>query len=96
MNSQAQRKLISKRVVALASGLTLVAILGGCAYFSGKTVAGKEAPNMLTAADGSICIVSKTQFEKTEVGMKALCAWRGGRIPAPQFTPAARTVRART
>ena len=58
--------------------LLLVAMaISGCGFVMGKTVARKDAPNFLVAEDGSICVVSKERFEKTEVGMKALCAWRG-------------------
>ncbi len=60
----------------------LVMVVSGCAKISGKTVGSKDGPNILVATDGSICVVSKERFDKTEVGMKALCAWRGGRVPA--------------
>ena len=71
----------SRRLASVGLCLTALAT-GSCAHIAGKTVGGKEPPNMLVATDGSICIVSEERFEKTEVGMKALCAWRGGsRIP---------------
>lgn len=87
-------RIVSKSRRVLFLGLLLVAsATGSCAYFAGKTVAGKEAPNMLVATDGSICIVSEERFEKTEVGMKALCAWRGGsKIPQPRLKPNERVV----
>jgi hypothetical protein len=67
------------RKLALAAALAM--ILGGCAHMVGKTVARKDPPNILIADDGSMCIVSTDRWEKMEVGMKALCAWRGGRVP---------------
>jgi hypothetical protein len=60
-------------VVALFIAMSV----GGCGMVSGKTVVRKDAPNFLVADDGSICVVSQERFDKTEVGMKALCAWRG-------------------
>src|SRR5687768_13958697 len=74
-------------VIRPAAALLLAVVLGSCAHISGKTVASKSAPNTLIATDGSICVVSQERFEKTEVGMKALCAWKGGHIPRPQRTP---------
>ena len=69
--------------------LALAILLTSCIHISGKVVAGKETPNVLVAEDGSICVVSKERFEKTEIGMKALCGWRGGhRAPAPRFETA--------
>jgi hypothetical protein len=58
-------------------------MFSSCAHIAGKRVAAKDPPNLLIADDGSICMVSEKRFEKIEVGMKALCAWHGGRIPAP-------------
>ena len=77
--------MVSHRIRPASLGLLLIltAMLPGCAYFAGKTVAAKDAPNFLIATDGSICVVSQERFDKTEVGMKALCAWRGGRVPQP-------------
>ena len=40
-----------------------------------KTVASKEAPNRLVAADGSVCSVSEKQFNETIVGTDATCIW---------------------
>ena len=40
-----------------------------------KTVASKEAPNRLFAADGSSCTVSEKQFGETIVGTDATCLW---------------------
>lgn len=40
-----------------------------------KTVASKEAPNRLFAADGSSCTVSEKQFNETVVGAAATCLW---------------------
>lgn len=64
--------------------LSIVLILGGCAHLgvvAGKTVADKQRPNRLLAADGSTCLVSEARFEKVEVGRKVLCAWQGGSQP---------------
>lgn len=84
---------ICRRVFSLGLYLIVASAAGSCAHFAGKTVAGKEPPNMLVATDGSICIVSEERFEKTEVGMKALCAWRGGgKIPEPRLAPGGRAV----
>jgi hypothetical protein len=68
-----------RRKLVLAATLSM--ILSGCAHISGKTVARKDPPNILIADDGSMCVVSADRWEKTEVGMKALCGWRGGRLP---------------
>ena len=57
--------------------LLTTVILAGCGLVSSKTVVRKDMPNTLVADDGSICIVSKERFEKTEIGMKAICGWRG-------------------
>ena len=75
---------MKNKPVSIVTALMLAVLLGGCAHIVGKTVASKSAPNTLIANDGSICIVSQERFEKTEVGMKALCAWKGGHIPQPQ------------
>ena len=40
-----------------------------------KTVASKEAPNRLLAADGSVCTVSQKQFSEAIVGTDATCVW---------------------
>ena len=40
-----------------------------------KTVASKESPNRLYAADGSSCTVSEKQFNETIVGASATCLW---------------------
>ena len=40
-----------------------------------KTVASKEAPNRLLAADGSTCTVSDKQFRETVVGTDTTCLW---------------------
>lgn len=83
----------SRRAFSLGIYLVITSAAVSCAHFAGKTVAGKEPPNMLVATDGSICIVSEERFEKTEVGMKALCAWRGGgKIPEPRLAPGGRAV----
>jgi hypothetical protein len=41
-----------------------------------KRVAGKEPPTTLIAEDGTKCIVTESRFRETEVGNKAVCAWR--------------------
>jgi hypothetical protein len=69
-----------RRTIVLAAALAMM--LAGCIHMAGKTVARKDPPNILIADDGSMCVVSTDRWEKTEVGMKALCGWRGGRIPA--------------
>lgn len=77
---------IAVRTSLLAVLVILAAMSASCAHITGKVVAGKETPNILVADDGSLCVVSKERFEKTEIGMKALCAWRGGgRVPQPGF-----------
>ena len=60
-----------------AVAVLIAATLAGCGMIRGKTVVRKDMPNILVADDGSICVVSKERFDKTEIGMKALCAWRG-------------------
>lgn len=40
-----------------------------------KTVASKEAPNRLVAADGSSCTVPEKEFGETIVGTPATCLW---------------------
>jgi hypothetical protein len=40
-----------------------------------KTVASKEPPGTLIAADGSSCIVPEKQFAETVVGTSATCLW---------------------
>ena len=40
-----------------------------------KTVASKQEPNSLTAADGTICTVPEKQFRETIVGTDAICLW---------------------
>lgn len=40
-----------------------------------KTVASKEAPSTLIAADGSSCTVSEKEFGETIVGTSATCLW---------------------
>ena len=70
--------------------LSLSLTLSSCAALAGKTVAAKEPPNILIAVDGSFCMVTKQQFDNTEVGMKALCSWHGGRFPKPPATSLSR------
>ncbi len=70
-----------------AVAVVLVLIGSGCAGIRGKTVVRKDPPNFLVADDGSICVVSQERFDKTEIGMKALCAWKGETRPNPQFAP---------
>ena len=67
--------------------ILITVFLTSCAHIAGKTVVRKDGPNILVAGDGSICVVSQERFDKTEVGMKALCGWRGGQIPRPRTGP---------
>ena len=75
---------------ARAVAVVLVLLVSGCAGIRGKTVARKDPPNFLIADDGSICVVSSERFAKTEIGMKALCVWKGETRPAPRFAPDSR------
>ena len=69
---------------SLLLAIIIAASTSACAHISGKAVARKDPPNILIADDGSRCIVSEDRFNNTEVGMKVLCAWRGGGIPQPR------------
>ena len=40
-----------------------------------KTVASKQEPNRLTAADGTVCTVPEKQFRETVVGTDVTCLW---------------------
>ena len=73
-----------------AVAVVVFIFMSGCAGIRGKTVVRKDPPNFLVADDGSICVVSQERFEKTEIGMKALCAWKGETRPAPRFAPGPR------
>ena len=75
----------SNRTRAVA--VVLFLLVSGCAGIRGKTVVRKDPPNFLVADDGSICVVTQERFDKTEIGMKALCAWKGETRPAPRFAP---------
>lgn len=40
-----------------------------------KIVSSKVEPNVLLATDGASCTVSKSRWEKAEVGHPYFCAW---------------------
>lgn len=50
-----------------------------------KTVQAKEDPATLIAVDESICRVTPTRFQRTQVGERVVCHWqrRGGERPVP-------------
>jgi predicted small secreted protein len=74
-----------RHVIALLATTT---ILSGCANtlagivgesvgvpMGDKVVSSKVEPNVLVAADGASCTVSKNQWDKVEVGRRYFCAW---------------------
>ena len=73
----------------ILSVLALAALLPGCALlpqkvqlgggstgWGYKTVRGHEEPNMLVAADGTLCPVTPDKYTRTKDGDRTWCSWQ--------------------
>ena len=73
-----------RRTVRYAVAFATLSACGACVIvplprgreFGPKVVTAKQQPNLLLAADGSRCQVTKQQYDAAAVGRDARCVWQ--------------------
>ncbi len=68
--------LIATLAVSLSCALPRTVQVGGEEGPGSKTVSAKEEPATLIAADGTVCLVTASRFNRVKTGDRVWCNWR--------------------